>query len=317
MLSMQKVTTVQQQLKFKPFAEKAVKKVLRPIVGAALTIIDILEKIDSYFFLEDDTWQMRVSFYGFYLFGIPAFIIICSTLFLQEVLGLKYEDVLRKVKGLLVTANERANEEEAQTAFMLAQKLMIKHNISANDISHVKEMIEDKCITELKTLRWHERMIAILIANNFRVKSYVTTRRVDGRTRKALKFLGLGEDVVLATEMYKLVNEVLEFYTKSFVDNYWMGYKRDIRITSKIKNSYMRGFLNALEEAFSVQKKDLEDEYGLVVLTPMAVEKAFEEKQSSFVKSRKFSVPSPSFNAAYVNGYEDGKKIDLQQNTLN
>lgn len=79
---MQKVTTVQQQLKFKPFAEKAVKKVLRPIVGAALTIIDILEKIDSYFFLEDDTWQMRVSFYGFYLFGIPAFIIICSTLFL-------------------------------------------------------------------------------------------------------------------------------------------------------------------------------------------------------------------------------------------
>lgn len=230
---------------------------------------------------------------------------------------MKYEDVLRKIKGLLATASERVNEEEAQTALMLAQKLMVKHNISTDDISQEKETIEDQHITELKTLRWHERMIAILIADNFRVKSYVASKRIGGRARKALKFFGLKEDVVLATEMYKLINEVLEFYTKSFVDNYWVGRKRDIRVTTQIKNSYMCGFLNALKEALSVQKKNLENEYGLVVLTPMVVEKAFEEKQSSFVKSGKFSVPSPSFNAAYINGYEDGKKVDLQQNTLN
>lgn len=79
---MQKATTVQQQPKFKPFVEKVVKKVLRPAVTVTLTIIELFEKVDSYFFLEDDTWQMRVSFYGFYFFSIPAFIIICSALFL-------------------------------------------------------------------------------------------------------------------------------------------------------------------------------------------------------------------------------------------
>ena len=79
---MQKVTTVQPHLKFKPFAEKTIKKALRPIAKLALTAVEVFEKIDEQFFMTDDTWQMRVSFYGFYLFGIPGFIILCSTLFL-------------------------------------------------------------------------------------------------------------------------------------------------------------------------------------------------------------------------------------------
>lgn len=82
MLIMQKVTTVQPQTKFKPFVEKAVKKVLRPVTKMALTSVEVFEKIDEQFFMPDDTWQMRVSFYGFYFFAIPGFIILCSTLFL-------------------------------------------------------------------------------------------------------------------------------------------------------------------------------------------------------------------------------------------
>lgn len=229
---------------------------------------------------------------------------------------MKYEDVLRKVKGLLTTANENMNEQEAQTAFALAQKLMVKHNISASDITYEKDSVEDQRITEHKTLHWHEKIVANMIAKNFRVKSYLEAKRVNGRTQKAVKFFGLKEDVQLATEMYKLALDVLGFYTKLYVDLYWGRRKRDSRITSQVKNSYMRGFITALEEVMNIQRKELENEYGLIVITPVVVEEAFNEKQQSFTKVRRFNVPFATAKTAYANGYNDGKNVDLLRKSI-
>lgn len=229
---------------------------------------------------------------------------------------MKYEDVLRKVKGLLATANENVNEQEAQTAFALAQKLMVKHNISASDITYEKDSVEDQRITEHKTLHWYEKIVANMIAKNFRVKSYLEAKRVNGRTQKAVKFFGLKEDVQLATEMYKLASDVLDFYTKLYVDMYWGHRKRNSRITSQVKNSYMRGFITALEEVMNTQREELENEYGLIVITPVVVEEAFNEKQKSFTKARRFNVPFATAGTAYANGYNDGKNVDLQRKSI-
>ncbi|QAW06651.1 DUF2786 domain-containing protein (plasmid) [Bacillus subtilis] len=43
------------------------------------------------------------------------------------------EAIIKKVKGLLAIANDNKNDEESQSAFLLAQKLMIKHDISVSE----------------------------------------------------------------------------------------------------------------------------------------------------------------------------------------
>ncbi|MCT6922787.1 DUF2786 domain-containing protein [Metasolibacillus sp.] len=87
----------------------------------------------------------------------------------------KIDAILRKVKGLLAIAEDNANDEEAQSAFVRAQILMMKYNIDQREVENRLEedasTIEDFG-TVYKTLYWFERALAIVIAKNFRVKNF-------------------------------------------------------------------------------------------------------------------------------------------------
>ena len=43
--------------------------------------------------------------------------------------------VIFKIQNLLELAYDAPNDEEGQTALLMAQKLMVKHNLSMNDIT--------------------------------------------------------------------------------------------------------------------------------------------------------------------------------------
>ncbi len=43
------------------------------------------------------------------------------------------ESIIKKIRGLLAIANDNKSDEESQSAFLLAQKLMIKHDISSGE----------------------------------------------------------------------------------------------------------------------------------------------------------------------------------------
>lgn len=53
----------------------------------------------------------------------------------------KHSRIVKKVKGLLAIANDQKNDEECQSAFVLAQKLMIEYGINKSDV-------EDTLISE-------------------------------------------------------------------------------------------------------------------------------------------------------------------------
>lgn len=63
-------------------SKQVFKKALRPVAKFALTAIELLEKIDAQFFTEEDTWRMRVVFYGFYFVGVPFILFWISYMFL-------------------------------------------------------------------------------------------------------------------------------------------------------------------------------------------------------------------------------------------
>lgn len=96
------------------------------------------------------------------------------------------ESIIQKIKGLLAIANDHKNVEECQTAFVMAQKLMIKYEISSSEILDQKsnETVSKGQVTAHKTLFWWERQLANVIADNFRVTWYYNSKTVEGESKK-------------------------------------------------------------------------------------------------------------------------------------
>lgn len=67
------------------------------------------------------------------------------------------KDIISKIKGLLKLANDNRNDEEGQSAFILAQRLMLKHKVNKLDLMDSldeEEFIGDNSVTIYKRLYW-------------------------------------------------------------------------------------------------------------------------------------------------------------------
>lgn len=232
------------------------------------------------------------------------------------------EGIINKIKGLLAIANDQKNDEESQSAFILAQKLMLKHEITFADVEDVSDSpsIEDGQVTVHKKLFWWERKLAEIISKNFRVKFYYNNKFINNETqrKRAIMFLGFEHDVSLAKEMYLLAYEAISFYTKRYVDSYYEGILRNTRlhrITNGVKNSYMRGFLQGLDQKFEEQVKEMQQEYGLIILLPKEVEEEYNNRFEG-KKGISFKLPPIEESFAFENGYYEGNRIDYTKSTI-
>lgn len=235
----------------------------------------------------------------------------------------KNESIIKKIQGLLAIANDQKNDEESQSAFMMAQRLMMKHDIAQDDVVEVKQVrdVNTQDVTVYKQLHWWEQQLANVISENFRVKWYYSemTLRGERRLKRKIVFLGLKDDLELAKEMYILAYEVLVHYAKSCVENFYAqgGYSRSKARTTKIKDSYMKGFLSGMSERFKEQVAEMQQEFGLVLLLPVEVK---DEYDVMFPKTEKhnsvsFRLPN-AYDSIYKDGYNKGKEVDYTKSTI-
>ncbi|HAP8348804.1 TPA: DUF2786 domain-containing protein, partial [Enterococcus faecium] len=54
----------------------------------------------------------------------------------------KYSKIIKKIKGLLAIAKDENQDEESQSAFVLAQRLMLQYKIDKNDVFDTEDEIE-------------------------------------------------------------------------------------------------------------------------------------------------------------------------------
>lgn len=231
------------------------------------------------------------------------------------------DSIVTKIKGLLALANDHKDDAESQSAFIMAQKLMIKYDISSSEIKEredVREVLKGQA-TAYKTLYWWERQLANVITENFRVTWYYNSKTFEGenRKRRAIFFMGFESDVELAKEMYVLAYDVLTFYVRNFVGNYYKEnyLDRERSFTAELKNSYTRGFLGGLEEKFEEQVSQMQQEYGLVRLVPAEVKEVYDEMFGG-KKGLNWTLPSIKESEAYEKGYRDGNRVDYTKSTL-
>lgn len=216
------------------------------------------------------------------------------------------EDVIRKIKKSLALANDKANEQESQTAMLMAQKLMAKHNLSMNDINlnvEIKKETKEGVGIRSGRIAWWQLSLSEIIAKNFRCYSYFYSG-------SRLVFFGLEQDVAIATEVFKFAVESIKYLASKYVkDNHISGYRQR---TIAVKNDYILGFLSGLEDRFEEQVN--KEDWGLVLVKDALVEQKYNEMELKSVKSNPINTMGDM--GAKMQGYEDGKSFDHNKKAL-
>ena len=219
------------------------------------------------------------------------------------------QEILNKIKRLLSLAEDGGRDEESQTALLMAQKLMLKHKISQQELAKgPKQEIVLKSLSIYKRLYWWEKVLATIIADNFRCLFYIQSNRLpyQATIQRKIVLMGYPEDVELAYEMFYLAAQSMKYYAKRHLDQTpakQMAHKR---------KSYYLGFLDGLKDKFDSQRQAMSQEsaqYALMIQTPQAVQDRFNREITGSLAFDQPVMNQPDL--AYQDGYQKGKDLDL------
>lgn len=129
----------------------------------------------------------------------------------------KKENWIRKIQGLLNKTTENgATEAEAQSAMLMAQKLMAKHGLDMADIDTEHEKVEKEIAEEYGNddgrLSWWHSSLARVIADNFRCYFFLRS----GYKRTRVVFMGLKEDAEVARSVFKFASAQIEHHARMY-----------------------------------------------------------------------------------------------------
>ena len=199
-----------------------------------------------------------------------------------------------KIQHLLdKTVANGATEAEAETALLLAQKLMAKYNIEANELNQ-GEKVEysfEPCKCKVNP---RSKWICMIIASSFAVRAIISGNRIC--------YFGHKTNVMAAKSALEFANRVMERgLTKACRDQ---GLEPSQSGASLVYNAYAQGFITALKEALDAQT------VALAVVVPEDVNKAFAEKFPDARKGRSTTMKmGHNQQEAYKAGRKDGSQV--------
>ena len=216
--------------------------------------------------------------------------------------------IISKVQNLLELAYDAPDDEEGQTALLMAQKLMVKHNLSMSDVTAVKTKnnIGEAVGTWEYRLPWWQEKLATILGKNFRCQTIRRRKRDEGITQ--VIFFGYQSDTELCTRVYEGVILYLKYRLKrldpTVIKSRWKDYKK----------SYLLGFLEGLDHRFRDQVQSSE-EFALMVQIP---EEVLEEQRQRMgdLKSRSLNMTFEVDYEAYVTGLEHAIETNLMPEEL-
>lgn len=212
------------------------------------------------------------------------------------------EKIRRRIQKALALASNNPSEEEANTALLMAQRLMLEHGYEDKDfeLGEKKEIVQ-KEVTDYKKLFWYEKDLATIISENFRCHMWWSGY---GNKNKII-FFGLKKDVEIASDVYNYAFTYMQHLCKQYVDEFVTEGKRQAR------NDYRLGFITGLEEKLKEQVQ----EYGLILVKDPEVQDKYDEKSNDMevISSR-----TPSMEAVfhYLSGKQDGEQFDHERKQI-
>lgn len=229
------------------------------------------------------------------------------------------DKILEKIRNLLSLAEDGGNDEESQTALLMAQKLMLKHKISQNELNEGGDQkIVIKSLSVYKRVYWWEKVLVKIIAENFRVMYYMQSNRLPHQTtvQRKLVLMGYPEDVDFAYEMFTLAAEAMKHYASLHLKS--MEEKHLKSSQGNIRKSYYQGFMDGLSHKFKLQRDQMSSEnekFALMIKTPQDVVDKFNAEIQGQLAFKQPILNTE--NEAYSEGYEKGAKVSLSNKYLN
>lgn len=214
------------------------------------------------------------------------------------------DNIILKIQKLL-TLSKSSNDNEAQNAMMMAQRLLIKYKLSMNDIeqyeSQTIKVNENRTGIKFRGKNWKSNLSRV-IADNFGCYLFYRT----GRTHE-ICFYGKEEDVMICNIMLEYAVKCINSNGDKLIKKLKQDKRR--RHFEGIKSDYALGFVRGLDERFKEQIKSNKD-WGLVLLKEQIVIDKYNEFSSNFETVQ----TGVSFNKsllAFNIGKDDGKKFDI------
>ena len=213
------------------------------------------------------------------------------------------EKLIEKIKNLIELAHDNPSDKEGQTALLLAQKLMLKNNIELADVdafTEPKKFETSQTVgKEASRILWWERYLSSILASNFRCVSVSQRDPISNKSR--IIFFGEKQDAELVSKIFEAALLYLRYRIK----------RLPVR-EPFYKNSYIEGFLAALEERF---KKQVE-EYSLMVLPSKQTREALKEVFPNLVKK---DIKTPEYTSdidTYQQGRFEGKNAKIMPDEI-
>lgn len=216
---------------------------------------------------------------------------------------MKNKEIMEKIKKMLALSKNNPSEEEAAQALLMAQKLMVKYNLTMEEVEDQPEKnpeaIADYSQYKGSNTVWKIKL-AKIIGDNFKTEVL--------KAGPGFCFVGMAEEVQLTISLFNLACEI--------VDKGMKKVRRDARKaglnTSGIAGDYVHGFLDGLEAKF---KEQVEKEgWGLILVKPEAVIEKTEELTSGCKpKQIKDRLGRRGDAAAYQKGYKEGNNLSTQK----
>lgn len=208
---------------------------------------------------------------------------------------MKNDAIVEKIVNLMKRAKGH-DDAESQSSIALAQRLMLKHNISIEEVKQQSEKSEIKQSHLLmKRVLWWQKMLAANVADHFRCKVMLGH---DG-----LYFVGMNDDADICRAIYDGAVAHIKYRRSQMKD-----------ATKEEKRSFILGFMAGLDEKLEEQKNyQTAEETSLMLLVPKEVTD-FVSQQAPRTHSVKIK-ESIDF-VAYSDGMIEGKEAEILKDRI-
>ena len=225
------------------------------------------------------------------------------------------DKILDKIRNLLELAEDGNQDEESQTALLMAQKLMLKHKISQHELDAATslDVIVTRSLSVYKTLFWWEKILARTIADNFRIMLYVQSTRLphQSKTQRKIVYMGYQSDVDLAYHVFQLATNAMKYHAGQHLK----FLSQDLTTSQKQsqRRAYYQGFMDGLAAKYERQRQVMVEEeagYSLVIQVPEEVREAFRAQVQGHIVFKQPHVTEEGL--AYESGYQQAKSMSLE-----
>ena len=217
------------------------------------------------------------------------------------------KNIIAKIQKLFSLANS-ANENEAKAAMNMANTLLLKYNLSLQQVEGYIVNYETRDIKKgVPTLKIHQKLIIDILQKYFFVKCMVHSKPVDKNYHrvkylKTVQIIGTKENCDIASYIFVYLDRVYP--------ELWNVYSKDNFNVKHYRKSYYYGLSEGIKSMLEATKWRVQEEVGLVLKEDANLAKLIDQKcKGKYGSSSNFEVDSK----VYDDGISDGSSITLRR----